>query len=53
MRTLLPARLLRSGILPLTGVRVQSFKDGADSVTVFLDSGAAQELEVDYVMVTP
>ena len=36
-----------------TGVRVQSFKDGADSVTVtYLDSeGATQQLEVDYVMV--
>ena len=36
-----------------TGVRVQSFKDGADSVTVtYLDSeGATRELEVDYVMV--
>ena len=36
-----------------TGVRVQSFKDGTDSVTVtYLDSeGATQQLEVDYVMV--
>ncbi len=34
-------------------MRVQSFKDGADSVTVtYLDSeGATRELEVDYVMV--
>lgn len=35
-------------------MRVQSFKDGADSVTVtYLDSeGATRELEVDYVMVS-